>query len=174
MHALGQKGESAHSQAAAARLAGPPPVCLEGRQRPQGGLGLEGWQTPGTLEGRAAQEKSGANGQLGIQLGSGLEEWQAQRPFGGHGTHRGSGLEGMEAQGGSGLEGRTKGGSNTFEHQQRQLAPVLPRQQESDMYHVQPLHASVGTAQAGDTCNAAKVCFADALAADQHYQSDLV
>lgn len=163
MHDRGQAGESAHSQAAAARPAGASTLCLEGQQRPQGGLGLEGRRTPGTLEGWGAGEESGVKGRQGPQQGSGLEGWQTQRVLGEQETHRGSGLKGMETQGGSGLEGRTKGGSDPLQYKRRQLAPVLPRQQESDMYHVQPLHASADTAQPGDVCNTSKVCLLMAL-----------
>ena len=148
------ESELAHSQAAAARPARAP---LSGPERPQEGLGLEG---------RGAQEESGAKGRQGAQQGSGLEGWQTQMSLGEQETHRGSGLEGTDTQGGSGLEGRlgrTKGGSDPLQYKRQQLAPVLPMQQESDMYHVQPLHASAHTAQAGEMCHASKVCLLMAL-----------
>ena len=73
----------------------------------------------------------GPQGRQGAQQGLGREEWQTQ-----------GGLEGPGGQQDFGMEERRK---------QHQLVPVLPRQQPSDMYHIEPLP---GTAQAGNTCYA--------------------
>ena len=145
MHGFQQAGGSEQDQAVAARLAGVPPLGLEGRQGPQQGLGREGWQTRGGLEGRGSQQDAG------------LEGWQTQGTLQRQETQKSSASEGRQIKEAGGLEGRqrsTKAGSALLQRKQHQLAPVLPKQQPSDMYHVQPLPASAGTAPPSIACHA--------------------
>ena len=145
MHGFQQAGGSEQDQAVAARLAGVPPLGLEGQQGAQQGLGREGWQTRGGLEGRGSQQDAG------------LEGWQSQGTLQRLETQKSSASEGRQIKEAEALEGRrwsTKGGSVPLHRKQHQLAPVLPKQQPSDMYHVQPLPLSAGTAPPGIACHA--------------------
>ena len=152
MYGFQQAAGSEQGRAVAARPAGVPPLGQEGQHGSKQGLGREGWQTRGVPEGRGAQEDPG------------LEGWQTKGTMEGLDTQRSAVLEGhntapegRQLEEAGVFEGRqwpTKGGTAPLQHKQHQLVPVLPRQQPSDMYHVQPLPAPADTAPPGNACHA--------------------
>ena len=115
----------------------------------------EGWPTRGALEGQGAQEDSGLKGHQG---GMGTRGWQTERPMEEQETQRRFALEGQQLVGGlGGRQGPTKAESGSLQCSRHQFTPVLPQQQASDMYHVEPLPSSVGTPHAGERLFSCKV-----------------